>query len=76
MYSEYGNNFEYMIRYFKNTKSINTIIKNYRLYLFVDIGMFEGKNEDIVYEQMERPTKRLNEYELNHRFNKDYGRIL
>jgi len=62
MYSEYGNNFEYMIRYFKNTKSINTIIKNYRLYLFVDIGMFEGKNEDIIYEQMERPTKRLNEY--------------
>jgi hypothetical protein len=62
MYSEFANNFEYMIRYFKNTKSINKIIKKYRLYLFVDVGMFEAKNEDIVLDKIEMPLQRLDQY--------------
>ena len=62
MYSEIANNFEYMIQYFKGKHALSKVIQNYRLHLFVEMGVYEGGSEDIVFSEIEKPLHRLDEY--------------
>ena len=62
MYSEIANNFEYMIQYFKGKHALSKVIQNYRLHLFVEMGVYEGGSEDIVFSEIEKPLHRLDDY--------------